>query len=125
MFYICWTMVNALVSYTLSDDTLVWLRKDLFTEKCALRIANSSNLDSYLPAHHSFSVCTKIKALARMQRLQAGLSFYCLCMVTFPVFSTIFSKGQNFGDFLFAYLKDKVFPKRVYSYRKEFAHMGA
>ena len=33
-------------------------------------------------------------------------------MGTPPSFFPIFSKGDNFHDFLFAYLEDKVFPKR-------------
>ena len=41
------------------------------------------------------------------------------------LFSTMFCKGGNFRDFLYAYLEDEVFPKWVYSYRKEFALMGA
>ena len=28
-----------------------------------------------------------------------------------PSFSVTFSKGDNFGDFQFAYLEDKVFPR--------------
>ena len=37
------------------------------------------------------------------------------CMGTPPSFSTMFSKGDNFCDFLFAYLEDEVFPKGFYS----------
>ena len=33
------------------------------------------------------------------------------CMGTPPSFSAMFSKGDNFFYFLFAYLEDKVFPK--------------
>ena len=32
-------------------------------------------------------------------------------MGTSPTFSARISKGDNFRDFLFAYLEDKVFPK--------------
>ena len=32
-------------------------------------------------------------------------------MGTSPSFSAMFLKGDNFRDFLFAYLEDKVFPK--------------
>ena len=31
------------------------------------------------------------------------------------IFFAMFSKGENFHDFLFAYLGDEVFPKEVYS----------
>ena len=37
----------------------------------------------------------------------------------------MFSKVDNFRDFLFAYLEDEVLPNLIYSYRKEFAPMGA
>ena len=38
------------------------------------------------------------------------------CMGTPPSFSAMFSKGDNFCDFWFAYLEDEVFPKKgVYS----------
>ena len=36
---------------------------------------------------------------------------YLRCMDTPPSFSTMFSKGDNFHDFLLAYLEDEVFPK--------------
>ena len=34
------------------------------------------------------------------------------CMGSSPSFPTMFSKGDNFHDFLFAYLEGEVFPKR-------------
>ena len=46
-------------------------------------------------------------------------------MSTHPSFSSMLSKGDNFHDFLFAYLEYEVFPKGIYSYRKEFVPVGA
>ena len=37
----------------------------------------------------------------------------------------MFSKGNNFRNFLFAHLEGVVFPNRVYSYRKEFTSIEA
>ena len=37
----------------------------------------------------------------------------------------MFSKGDNFRNFLFAHLEDVVFPNRFYSYRKEFTPIEA
>ena len=34
------------------------------------------------------------------------------CMCTLPCFPAIFTKGDNFRDFLFAYLEDEIFQKR-------------
>ena len=48
------------------------------------------------------------------------------CKGTPPSFSVIhvYSKGDNFHAFLFAYLEDEVFPTGVISGRKEFAPIG-
>ena len=46
-------------------------------------------------------------------------------MGTYPSFSAIFAKGNNFHAFMFASLHDDAFIKEVYSKRKEFAPRGA
>ena len=47
------------------------------------------------------------------------------CMGTPPSYSAMLSKGDNFCEFLFAYLEDEVFPKWGLLLRKEFALMRA
>ena len=50
------------------------------------------------------------------QRVQTQIRLFLLpvflkCMGIPPSFSPMFTKGDNFRDFLFAYLEDDVFPK--------------
>ena len=47
----------------------------------------------------------------------------CICIQ--PSFYAMFSKGDNFCDFLFAFLEVEVFPKWGLLLRKEFAPIGA
>ena len=47
------------------------------------------------------------------------------CMGTSPSFYAMFSKGDNFRGFLFAYLEDKVFSKWGLLLKKRICSLGA
>ena len=48
-----------------------------------------------------------------------------MCMGTSPSFSTLFPKGDNLSDFLFALLAGDSFPKKGSTLKEEFAPRGA
>ena len=75
-------------------------------------------LDKQIQTHKS-------SPFVRMAGKSGGIPIqFKVCGYT-SMFSANFRKGDNFYDFLFAYLEDEVFPDGVYSEREEFAPMGA
>ena len=64
---------------------------------------------SYSQIHMVTQICNYRRLLSVVCYIETNRNFCSAC--TPQSFSTIFSKGDNFHNFLFAYLEDKVFQK--------------